>query len=184
MNMISLEILDEPDNDWNKRLLESELGTVHNTKNFVMSINHKIGIPIKPVFLRFLDSKGNIVGQIAISTYSRFYKSGWIKETLSKFPKIKKKIYFWQYGPVIFDQSLAKEIREKLRTFLLSRNCRVSGSEHPLLSNSLTGIGKPFKLNKWNTFLIDLSVKKEILWEKMEKHSMIMFDRLRKATFI
>lgn len=169
--MISIEILKEPDSNWNNRLFESPAGTVHNTKNYALSINTQIDLPVEPTFLLFRDNKGNIIAQLAITTYPRFHKKKYAKNILNMMPVLKKKVYRWSYGPVIFNPNFTDEVCGRLQDFLISKNCRISGSEHPLLPNSLKNMRNPFKLTNWATYLIDLSEDKKVIWNKMDKHS-------------
>ena len=69
--MISIEESETADKNWNSRLSSSNLGTIYHTKqyaNFLISKNYR------PIFLKFLDSSGTIVGQLLVSSYSIFDK--------------------------------------------------------------------------------------------------------------
>jgi len=169
--MISIETNDKPDLNWNERLLQSSMGSVHNTEAYVTSINSQVGLPIKPIFLKFISSRGSIVGQVAIATYPRFFKQGMLKDLVKKIPGTKNKIYRWNYGPVIFNLGFEKEISNEFKKFLISKKCKVTGSEHPFREGSLENFEKPFSLKKWGTFVIDLSDNIENIWKKMHKHS-------------
>ncbi len=53
--MISLEIDDNPDSKWNERQIESELGTIYQTKEmgkYYLSQN------LKPIYLKFVNQNG------------------------------------------------------------------------------------------------------------------------------
>lgn len=167
--MISVEADDEPDSDWNARLLNSPHGTIYQTKEiaaYLETVLHS-----RNIFLKFTDQSGKIVGQIMLSAYSRFDKKGKVGSILEKIPSQKNLIYRWSYGPVVFDPAFNNETYKALRDFLISRNCRVLGYIHPLTGGILSSLAEPFKIKLWGTFLIDLSLTKEVLWNKMDKHA-------------
>ena len=63
---ISINVSEEPDNRWNDRLAKSGMGTIYQS----MEIStHFKNIGQTPFFLKFIDSKGNIVGQVLIRIY-------------------------------------------------------------------------------------------------------------------
>jgi hypothetical protein len=167
--MISLEIHEEVGGDWNSKLLESSLGNIFQTKeygNYLRSImNWQI------LFLKFVDPKGNIIAQLLMSLNSRFEKQGKLKKILQKFPIRGKTLYRWINGPVIFDSTYNVEVINQLRTFLLSKKSMVLGQEHPLSGGLFSSFGKPFRLIEWGTFLIDLTLDKQLLWNNLDKKS-------------
>ncbi len=160
--MISIECDFKPDKDWNKRLIDFPLGTIYQTREYAEAQLEKKS----SFFLRFFNSTGKIVGQILINEIPSNDK-----KTLKKFLLKKNIILRWNYGPVIFDSDFKEEICFELGKFLYSKKNSVYGSEHPLSSGLLSGIGNSFKLNEWGTFLIDLSQDSDTLWKKMDKHS-------------
>jgi len=166
--MITTEIEDLPDNNWNKRLLESDIGSIYHTIEYSKFIMNK---GWSPKFLKFINQNGTIVGQILISTYSRFDKKKGISKLLNSLPGTKKQMYRWVFGPIIFESTLTNEIHESLGKFLISQNCRVYGTEHPLKTKVFTNLGSAFNLENWGTFLIDLSVNIETIWKGFDKHS-------------
>lgn len=182
MEMISIEIQDEPDSKWNERLLQSELATVYQTKDFA-SAQTLIGG--KSNFISFLNQNSKIVGQLLIISYSRFHRKGSIGKIIKKISNTKGETNNWVYGPVIFDLEYSSEIIESLKNFLISKKWKINGSNHPLSNDSLSKIGKPFKIKEKATFLIDLSKGKEEVWNKMDKHSVrknISRSEARKVT--
>lgn len=166
--MIDIHVNEQADNSWNDRLLDSTMGSIYHTAEYANFICHKGWIP---KFVTFLDSTGKIVGQILLSTYSRFEKKGALKKILGSIPGTKNQMYRWVFGPIVFDSNLSAEIHQKLAKFLLSQNCRVYGTEHPLNPNILSELGSKFSLENWGTFLIDLSKDKDELWKNLDKHS-------------
>jgi lipid II:glycine glycyltransferase (peptidoglycan interpeptide bridge formation enzyme) len=165
--VIKIKIEESFDEQWNQRLLNSVTGSIYQTKEYSEFIQHK---GWSPRFLKFIDNDENIVGQILLSTYSRFQKKKGFK-FLNFVPIIKKSIYRWVFGPVIFDLSKSTEIHVSLSQFLNSQNCKVSGSEHPLIPNSFQPMNSSFHLENWGTFLIDLKTSSDLLFKKFDKHS-------------
>jgi len=166
--MISVEMSFEPDSNWNQRLIDNQLGNMLQTKEFGFS---KELIGSKPVFLKFFGSDDKIIGQLLALSYSKFEKKGKFGKILKMVSGKKDNICRWFYGPVIFDNNYELEINQELRNFLISKNFNIWGSEHPLSNRNFASWGKPFEIENWATFLIDLSQEKNLLWEKMDKHS-------------
>lgn len=165
---IEIEENSHADESWNKRLLNS-IGTVYQTKEYAAFTNSAFGWNTK--FLKFIEPKGEILGQLMISTYPRFGKKDLKRKVLGKLPGTKKMVYWWLCGPVVFKPEYKNDICKALKQFLVSKNVRVSGSEHPFLRNQLSCLQSPFKIKPWGTFLIDLSLDLDTLWKKMDKHS-------------
>jgi len=167
--MISTEITSEPDNNWNKRLLDSSLGTIHQTKEFAQYT--KEVKKQNPHFIKYISENGKIIGQLILIEHSRFNKKGFSGKIYGKISGQSNLMCRWKFGPIIFDSNYGLDICNSLRKNLLSKNCKVKGTENPLLSGSLSEIGKPFRINQWGTFLIDLSKGTKKIWDKMDKHS-------------
>ena len=166
--MITIESSNEPDQNWNKRLLESKYGTIYQTKEIAKYFEKTI--KYKNSYLNFLDQSGKIVGQLLLSEQDISQKN-LIRNILSKISSRNKNLYRWIYGPVIFDSEHAFNIIEQLFYYLKSKRGYVSGSEHPLSSGLFLNSKIPFKLKNWCTFLIDLSLSKNELWDNLEKNS-------------
>jgi len=167
--MISVEITDKPDSNWNKRLIDSKLGTIYQTQEYGLYTNSALGWQTD--YLKFVNQKGEIVGQLMLSVYSRFTKKGNVGKILKKIPGQKKTICRWIYGPVVSDLNHNDEICKLIHDFLISKNYLVLGSEHPLSGGILNALGKPFRIKNWGTFLIDLSLGQDVLWKNLDKHS-------------
>jgi len=165
--MISI-ISDGSDSEWNQRLQNVGLGTIYQSREWGSIISSSGG---KPIFLKFVDKYGRIVGQLLINEVSNDLKSGSIKKLLKKIPLYKKPLCKWTYGPAIFDASYSSEIYSALGDFLRSKNCRVSGWQHPLFIDGIKTLEKSFNLEPWGTFLIDLHKNKEDLYNSIEKRS-------------
>jgi lipid II:glycine glycyltransferase (peptidoglycan interpeptide bridge formation enzyme) len=166
--MITINVSNEPDEQWNKRLLSSQLGSIYHTCEYAQFVKHK---GWSPKFLKFLDENDKIVGQLLVSTYSRFNKKKIISKVLKFIPNTKKEFCRWLYGPVIFRHDVQDEINLALQKFVKEKNYFVKGSEHPLSQNHLSQIKNSFQITKWGTFLIDLSNAKAKLWQNLDKHS-------------
>ena len=59
--MISLEILDKPDSQWNERLQSSLYGTIYQTKEYGSYIQSRL--KAKSLFLKFHSENGEIIAQ-------------------------------------------------------------------------------------------------------------------------
>ncbi len=165
--MISLNISGECDSGWNERLLNSNLGTIHNTNEYA---TYAKTLGLQPNFVTFTSENGKIVGQVILFEIDRFAKKK-IPSILKKTFGLKKTIYKWTYGPVVFDFEYTKEICNVFNEFLISKNAQISGSQHPLSGDLLSCFTKPFVLKTWATFLIDLTQNPDELWKKLDKHS-------------
>ena len=165
---ISIDVAEHADSKWNTRLLESNIGTIYQTKEHGEYITT---IGAKPLFLKFINSKDQIVGQLLINSYSRFMKNGIIKTIFKKIQSSKKMVYKWTYGPIIFDSDYLCDIYSELGNFLRSEKCNVSGSEHPMSSSCTSALKQHFKIKPWISFILDLHKTKDELYNNIEKHS-------------
>jgi len=166
--MISIDISDKPDSTWNKRLTDSRFGTIFQTIEYANFVDKK---GWKPIYLVFTNNKGEIISQLLLYDIPRFNKKGAVRKFLKKIPGSKKTIFRWMYGPVIFNDEFHNDILTSLREYLLSKNCKVIGSEPPVSNLGLASLGSPFKPQKLSTFLINLSEDMTTLWSKLNKHS-------------
>jgi len=178
--MITLEIKNKPDKHWNNRLLETDFGTSSQIKEASVKYEKENW---KPLFLQFIDSNNEIVGQLLLAEFSRFsdqhhktktliHKVKFIPKILEKIPILKNKVYRWAYGPVIFNQNKSSEIYQTLSEFLRKNNDhQVLGWQHPFLTNGSSILKNHFKLIPWSTFIIDLNQNKDVLFHNIEKDS-------------
>ncbi len=164
--MISIQVNDLPDSRWNQRLIDSGFGTVYQTKEWAELMEYQ---GYKPRFLH-LNKNGKIVGQLLITEISKLKNNRKIGKIFTKLTHSKYTTYKWRNGPVIFDLSLHSDSYIKLEEFFVSQNCRVSGTEHPLLPGPVSKLQK-LTITPWSTFLIDLSKPKQELYDKIDKHS-------------
>jgi lipid II:glycine glycyltransferase (peptidoglycan interpeptide bridge formation enzyme) len=163
---IQIEISETSDPNWNNRLISSPFGTIYQSSNLSLHLkNHKI----KSIFIKFFDESKNIVGQIIIGEQSRSVKK-FNTKFLGKFIGIKPLLQ-WTYGPIIFDQDYKLEIYNLLVDFLIKQKKKISGVEHPFLSNSSYNQHNKLKIIPWSTFIIDLKKPKKLLFESISNHN-------------
>ena len=166
--MIKIELDENPDKEWNDRLQTTDYGTIYQAKEYALFKKLKGEIP---AFLKFIDQKGDIIGQLLLLFNSKSNS----KPTLGKI--IRKAIgksnlsCKWTYGPIIFDKNYSKQIGLELSNFLISKKCNIKGSEHPYEEESFYGLDDRFRIKKWATFILDLKVGSDALWKKFDKHS-------------
>jgi len=165
--MISIEQNENGDAKWNQRLVNSGLGTIYQTKEMKINFEKK---GFDSVFLKFIDNKGNIVGQLFHSIDSRFKNKG-IKENILKKILNSKLICQWSYGPIIFDHDYDKEIYIVLNKYIQEKNFKVLGMQHPLCTGGFSEIQNTFQAKLWSTFLINLQKPKDSIYMNIEKHN-------------
>jgi lipid II:glycine glycyltransferase (peptidoglycan interpeptide bridge formation enzyme) len=164
---VRIECTENEDVDWNKRLLGTQLGTIYQSKE--MKINSK-SQGSTPKFLKFYDENDNIIGQLLYSEKKRFSKRKITKQILNRV--IKSKILCqWSNGPIIFDKSYHNEIFTTLGEFLIEKKYVVSGTEHPFASCKINEFKNKLKFIPWSTFIIDLQIPKDEIYNKIEKHN-------------
>ena len=165
--MIIVESSNEPDSNWNQRLLNSNLGSMQQTKEYAYSKKMLGGIPY---FLKFIKSDGEIVGQLLILLYSKLDKKGTFGKLLKKITNNNYVLAKWVYGPIIFNENCRDEISKELQNFLKQKNFKIWGSEFPCQSIfSSSNSNTSFKI--WGTFLINLKLNQTELWNNLNKHS-------------
>jgi hypothetical protein len=164
--MISIESSVHPDPFWNKRLLESKTGTIFQTVE--NSEYQKIVLNWEHIFLKFLLPNGEIVGQLVLSKTPRQGKVAKFKLGKIFFDE---NLYRWAYGPVIFNYDHATDMMISLKNYLKINKFKAYGILHPLSSNYFKNLSNIFKVKKWSTFLIDLSLDFDTLNNNLDKHS-------------
>lgn len=166
--MISLEVEQKADKNWNKRLLSTEAGTIYQTLEMAI---YSERFSSTPFFLKFIDEKGAIVGQLVILVSPRFENKGKFRNLLKKLPKLKKESLLWTYGPVVFNPEAYPEVYSELEKFLLSKNYIVNGWTNPFFPGDPLPLNKNFQIKKWATSFIDLTKTKDELYKNIHKHS-------------
>jgi len=165
--MISIKVEQKPDKDWNNRLLRSGMGNHNQTVERGIHFERHGQIPH---YLKFVVND-EVVGQLLFAKSSRFDNKGRKGSILKKIPGLKQNLYFWIYGPIIFDSSASFGIYSALGKFLLEEKCKIFGSTNPEVHNEVSALGVKFELEEWSTYIIDLQQSKEDIYKNIEKHS-------------
>src|SRR5437899_11791326 len=121
----TVDLANDPPNDWKKFLLESETGTISNTAEYAEYA--KRWIRWKPIFLRLIDSKGNVVLQNLLFEYGRGLK---IPHTFRNLYQKFNKILRWNYGPIATSQDSMVYFFE----YIKSTKRKIYETTHPLSS--------------------------------------------------
>ncbi len=169
---VTLDTQNNADENWNERLLLSDLGTIYQTKEYAEYARRRLNW--EPLFIRFLNGNGELVGQLLLFKYSRIAKAAKqssMRKLLSKVGKGVLPEYRWVYGPVILQRDYRDDIYQKLGELLLQMKGRINGSVHPLDSKPSALDNMGFHRENWGTFLIDLKFSKEKLWSLLDKKS-------------
>jgi len=166
--MISLEVKNDVDSKWNQRLQKSELATIYQTREWGILLNE---IGKKPKFLEFVNEDGKLIGQLLIFTYSRFQSKKLVNKISEKFSNKIFSACSWSYGPIIFEKESTLEMMSLLSDYLINNFSKIKGIGHPFLNPDVSFLSPNFKIQKWMTFLIDLSKPKEDIYKKINKHS-------------
>ena len=164
---MKIKELSEADPDWDNRLIESNLGTVYQSKEYG---EHHLRQGSTPIFLQFFEDN-SIKGQLLLGTFSRFQKTDIKSKILKKMPTLKQMSCYWTYGPTIFDNNFSEKIYDALAKFLKEKKFLASGWQHPLCAKGIDASNSNFKLKPWSTFIIDLSQTKEKIFQSIENHS-------------
>lgn len=165
--MISLDITEEADAEWNSRLIKSDLATIYQTKEWGNLLRNESR---KPNFIRFIEENGEVVGQLLMFISQTSTDNSFLNKLIS-ISTIKKPIYTWSYGPIIFKNNYSKNIMNSLINFLNTKRCKVKGIGHPLLSIEDLFLHSKLELEKWITFMINLDSPLNELYKKIQKHS-------------
>jgi lipid II:glycine glycyltransferase (peptidoglycan interpeptide bridge formation enzyme) len=164
--MISVEISEKADSRWNKRLLETGLGTIFQTEERSKLLELING---KTIFLKFIDSKGSIVGQVLLEESSRFPNNNSKSKFFKSIPGLKKKSFSWTYGPIIFEKNDSVKIYSALNDFLISEKAVPNAWSHPIYSGEPSIMKKKFQVIDWGTYLIDLTKSTDELYQNIDK---------------
>lgn len=156
---ITIDVNENPSYDWNDFLLKSEMGTIQNTVEYSEYAKKWLGW--KPIFLRFIDPRGNVILQNLLFEFNRPMTKIPIpiRHVFQRFYKILR----WSYGPVTSSQDALSYFFQ----YLASTKKRIYGTTHPFMH--LPDIN--FKKQQWATFLIDLRKTKNELYSNLEKNS-------------
>jgi lipid II:glycine glycyltransferase (peptidoglycan interpeptide bridge formation enzyme) len=164
--MISVEASEQADSKWNKRLLETGLGTIFQTEERSKLLEL---INVKTIFLKFIDSKGSIVGQVLLEESSRFLNDDKKSKFFKNIPGLKKKSFNWTYGPIIFEKNDSEKIYSSLNNYLISEKAVPNGWSHPIYSGEPSTMNKKFQVVNWGTYLINLEKPTDELYQNIDK---------------
>jgi len=163
-------------NSWNKNLLNSNLGNVHQTKEYGEFV--KFQTKSEPKFLQFFNNKEDLVGQLLIfhsfkgrGKITKILGQGTILSTLGKVSKIFFKYYTWQSGPVIFNENYIDDIFQSLGNFLINQKCNFSGYVPPMSHGYNFPKQFNFKEKIVGTFIIDLKQGLDNILKQSDKKS-------------
>jgi len=172
--MISIDVVEKPDSEWNERLKNSPDGTIYQTKEYGSYLQSRL--KAKPIYLTFYE-KDEIVSQLLIfqthkglKKISKWFGRGHIYSFAAKTSLLPKYI-FWIFGPVIFNKRYQKEIFETLGNFLVKEKVKFNGSSNPLQSEYFFPSKFNFIKEQKSTFIIDLEESLEKILKKTNKSS-------------
>jgi len=162
--------------NWNKNLLNSKLGNIHQTKEYGEFVKNRL--KSEPLYVKFHNKKGDTVGQVLLvqsfkgrGRLSEVFGRGFVFSTVGKFSKFLSKHYMWKSGPVIFNDDYKTEIIESFGNLLVSWKDGFSGSFHPLNHDMDFPEKFRFKRSKLATFIIDLRNDLREILKKTDKKS-------------
>ena len=172
--MINYKIDAESGSDWNKRVLESEFGTIFQTSDY--GIYENTITKSEPAYVTFYNESGKLVGQILLfnslrgrGKLTKLFGHGILFSTLSK--TLLPKFTNWNFGPVIFDYSYAEEISESLGNLLKSWKTKFEGKNHPLDNKFTFPPQCNFQQQNTATFVIDLNQNLDDIFKNSDKKS-------------
>jgi len=172
--LVTLEIQEQPNSQWNSHLKDSEYGTIFQTKEYGSYIQSRL--KSKPIYLKFYE-KNELVSQLLVfqnykgsKKISKWFGRGHIYSFALRTSLLPKYIY-WTFGPVIFNKHYQKEILETLGNFLAKQKVKFSGSSHPLQSEYIFPSKFNFIKEQQSTFIIDLKEGLEKILKKTHKNS-------------
>lgn len=174
-SMISVEIDNTPDVDWNDRLKNSKFGSIYQTTEYAQYV--ELQLKLKPIFLKFVQN-GEIIAQLLIfqsfkgrRKLAKYFGRGTIYSITSKVAFVLPKYINWNYGPVIFKTEFTNQILDKFGNLLISWNSKFDGSVHPLDYNCDFPERFSFRRNNFGTFVIDLNQDLEKILSNTDKKS-------------
>jgi len=166
---ITVDLRDAADRGWDERLSRSRFGNIYQTTRYAEYASKRLGW--QPVYVRFLHGN-DTVSQLLMFKYSRHEKKIGVS-TISKLMPGKMKAmlqnYRWAYGPVILNDEYHNDAYRALGNFLSGLEGRINGTTHPLDSNNEELEIQGCKKEKWGTFLVDLTLDKQELWQLLDK---------------
>jgi hypothetical protein len=125
----------------------------------------------QPMYVKFLHGS-NVAAQLLMFKYSRHEKKIGVSTISKLLPGTMKAMlqnYRWTYGPVILQDDYHIEVYRALGSLLSGFEGRINGSTHPLDAHNEELEISGCKKEKWGTFLVDLTLDKQELWQLLEK---------------
>jgi len=174
--MISVEVDEESDSDWNKNLLGSKYGTVYQTREYGQYVQSRI--KSKPIYVKFITSSGELAGQLLMfqsfkgrGKLAKHLGKGLLYSVASKASALLPKYTYWNFGPVLFDKGFQTEISECLGDLLIYWKGKFTGKTHPLNPDFDFSQKFGFQRKDEGTFVIDLQQDLEQILDKTDKKS-------------
>lgn len=170
MDTIIKESINE---NWNTRLQNYNVGTIHQTKEYVEYI--KKSRNSSSYYITF-EINNKIVGQLSLHKFpgiKRKFESYGINPSfkfLNVFNNFKP-VFTWEYGPIIFDEKHKTEIYYEISKLKKFFQGPIKGILPPLLEPSHELVNNGWQEKKIGTFLIDLTKSEEELWNNIDKQS-------------
>jgi lipid II:glycine glycyltransferase (peptidoglycan interpeptide bridge formation enzyme) len=173
MDKIKIQVLEKPDKNWDKRVIENN-GDIYQTTTYAKFQEKCLNMESE-FLLAIKDSK--IVGQLVITYGPRFAKylnKG--KKKLFKFFSRHFKIYTFIRGPIIIDKKVKKEIYLSFLDYLDNnkKNCFIA-QDISLPIEEEEAIyklfyEKGFYSDSWGTVIIDTSKSEEDLFSSISRN--------------
>jgi hypothetical protein len=174
--MISFELEEKPDSKWNDRLLESQFGTIFQTREYAAYVEDRL--KSKPTYVKFQTEKGEIIAQLVVfrsfkgrTKLAGLLGKGSVYSAISKASKLLPKNTNWLFGPVLLNTSYQSEVAESLGNLLKSWKGNFQGSPHPLCNEFTFPTQFNFKRKELGTFLIDLKQDLNQILDNVDKKS-------------
>ena len=161
--MLTIDVKEEVDSEWNNRLIKSELATIYQTREWGILLSE---MGKKPLFLEFINEQGNVVAQLLLSVSNPSTKN--LRNVIKKI--FRRSIITWAYGPIIFNPKLINDVYYSLSKFSYLKKYKILGYQHPLSNHDLSKLDY-LSVEQWATFLIDLNQPLEVLYAKIDNHS-------------
>lgn len=161
--------------EWNEQLKKHPFATFHQTSNYAEYWMKTRG---QPSYFIYIMKNNEIAAQMLINKNSLLQRR--LENTFTQisfssplFSIIKntKPVFIWEYGPLIFHDDFRTEIFQQVNKLKSVFKGPLNGSLHPLEPPTKVLVEKNWKENKSATFLIDLTLPLEQLWNNIHHRS-------------
>ncbi len=166
-------IVDEK--EWNNKLLQNKASSTYQTPNWVRV--YEESFDSKPFFIKILDGKGEIVGQLCSVIHKKFLWAD--TNAISKILGLKlnlQSLFTWHYGPIIHDVSNQDDI---ISLILNSVNKIASENNVTMIKGTPSPLGDQFsstlfekngfELGAWATYIVDLKQNIDNFYNSLDK---------------